>query len=274
MSGSTTPGRTCATPFDRCGDRRRSRSSPSLTLALGIGATTAIYSVVDTILLQPLPYADSDRLVRVFENVPFIDAGRPPVQRGPTYQEFLEWRARVDDAVRRGGDRRAGATDGADQQRHRAPVWARWSPARRSRCSARAPSSADRWDRQTRRIPTSSWSRSTRGGTLFQSDPQRHRHDDRDSGAAGPAPRLLTVVGVLAADVELPTGAIDFYTPIVDRPARGRRRGVTMIAPAAAGRVDRAPRSTRPTRIGSRDPAAARRRTRRRCRGRASTCRA
>ena len=79
----------------RCGDRRASRRSPSLTLALGIGATTAIYSVVDTILLQPLPYADSDRLVRVFENVPFIDAGRPPSQRGPTYQEFLEWRSRA-----------------------------------------------------------------------------------------------------------------------------------------------------------------------------------
>ena len=54
-----------------------------LTLAIGIGATTAIYSVVDTILLQPLPFADSDRLVRVVENVPSNVAGRPPRQPEP-----------------------------------------------------------------------------------------------------------------------------------------------------------------------------------------------
>ena len=36
-----------------------------VTLAVGIGATTAVFSVVDAILMRPLPYKDSDRIVRI-----------------------------------------------------------------------------------------------------------------------------------------------------------------------------------------------------------------
>ncbi|UCG58009.1 MAG: ABC transporter permease [Phycisphaerales bacterium] len=54
-----------------------------LTLALGIGACTAVFSVLNTVLLRPLPFADSGRLMLVgeiplrerFENYPFVSTG-------------------------------------------------------------------------------------------------------------------------------------------------------------------------------------------------------
>ena len=55
---------------------RRLRKSPGfattilLTLAIGIGANTAVFSVVDSVLLKPLPYPNSDRLVSLWLRAP------------------------------------------------------------------------------------------------------------------------------------------------------------------------------------------------------------
>jgi putative ABC transport system permease protein len=59
------------------------------TLALGIGGITAMFSAVDAVLIQPLPYADADRLVMVWDD---LSRSGDQSRDFPAPGEWLEWR--------------------------------------------------------------------------------------------------------------------------------------------------------------------------------------
>jgi putative ABC transport system permease protein len=63
----------------------------AITLALGVGANTAIFTVVNAVVLRPLPYTEPDRLIRVWESNPA--KGWP--QFSASHPTFLDWRAQA-----------------------------------------------------------------------------------------------------------------------------------------------------------------------------------
>lgn len=64
-----------------------------LTLALGIGANTAVFSAIDTILLQPLPYAHPEQLMLVSESTP-MEGGGDDMGDSVAAGEYLDYRER------------------------------------------------------------------------------------------------------------------------------------------------------------------------------------
>jgi predicted permease len=75
---------------------RQLRKSPSfaiaavVTLALGIGATTAIFSLVNAVLLKPLPFPQPDRLMRITQEDHSSGAAVP---ESLSYPDYFDWRA-------------------------------------------------------------------------------------------------------------------------------------------------------------------------------------
>jgi len=84
-----------------------------VTLALGIGANTAIFSVVNSLLLRPLPYRDAGKLVLVFETEPQL--AKAPVS-GP---DFVDWNRQntAFESMAAGGEDDANLTGNGDPRR-------------------------------------------------------------------------------------------------------------------------------------------------------------
>ena len=225
-----------------------------LTLAVGIGATTAICSVVNTILLRPLPLGDADRLVRILE------PDRPRNMPVVNYGEYLDWKSRTTTLT--------GLAAAAFN-----PQVVMGTPAGLVRVTAGQVSS---------NYFEVLGARARLGRTLVSADAANpdvmvlgyygwQRHFGSDPGVIGSvlqfrsgslAGRSLTVIGVLPESMETIGAPMDFYTPIAAVPNAGaislaqligRIRDGTALA-AAADEANAIGAAVRPPRPASAPP--------------------
>jgi putative ABC transport system permease protein len=171
-------------------------------LALGIGVTTAVFSMVDAILLRPLPYPSSNRLVRIEES----STRRTSI--GIPASDFFRWRQRRDLfekllAYRRDEVTLAGAGDPEQ-------IWAlRASPELFSLLGVRA-------EIGRTLLPSDEPASSGNPAVLSHGLWERQFHDDpkalgRTFTLSGD---LFTVVGVMPAGFEFPNPAVELWLPL------------------------------------------------------------
>ena len=186
------------------------------TFALGIGANTAIFSLVDAVLLRPLPYANPDRLIRVWSANP---RGIPRNAMSPP--DFFDLR---EAAVRSGALQGLASFTFADSATLSAP-----EPERVSVASA----TADLFDllgvtAQVGRGFGPADSQPAGPPVVVASDAAWSRLFDRDPAIVGRAVTLdgvvYTIAGVLPPTFALLAAQVDFWMPLGDS-FRGRERG-------------------------------------------------
>ena len=189
-----------------------------ITIALGVGVTTAMFSVVNAILLRPLPYDEGDRLVRIAENVTFPSptGPRPGRRFSMTQDEFLEWRSRTKtlELMAATGGNPLGSM-GTAEGRERV-VSARVSPALFEMLGIRPVigralvAEDERPDANSTVISVAAWER------FFASDP----------GVLGKAVEInrnsFVIVGVMPPSFEIPSRDTQFWMPLAPRAGQGQ----------------------------------------------------
>jgi predicted permease len=204
-----------------------------LTLALGIGMTTAVFSVVHGVLLKPLPYPGADRLVRVWEEHP----GGTPIttDRWISNRTFHAWteRGRTLDVL--GGYGTYESTVAVNHDAHRM-FGARVSPALLGAVGAKPVAG---------RLFSADEGEEGRSGVILISHHMWTEAFGSNAQAVGQPVRVdgesRTIVGVLASDFYFPDRRARFWLPYVvprvsaDPQLSQRTSALSAIARVAAG---------------------------------------
>ncbi len=204
-----------------------------LTVALGVGASTAIFSIINTILLKPLPYRNAERLVQIAENVTRNSDAGPVYSRrfGLTQVEFLEWRARTTSY-----EHMAGVINLMSGQLHTAdgPVAAPRaivSPALFEMLGVAAQLGRtlipedERPNADAAVISAAAWQH------FFGSDPSVLGRQVTLNNTS------FTIVGVMPPGFDYPERATMFWTPLAPRPGPGTNPFGNVVATAESRRV-------------------------------------
>lgn len=197
-----------------------------VTLAVGIGASTAIFSIVKTVLLEPLPYPNSEQLVRIVETVPPDETPRGVAEHRVLMEEqqFFQWRTLANTlsqmAAYVSSSTSITTAEGASRS-----VVARVSPTMFPMLGARMKLGRPLVERDER--PDSR--------VVVVSPEAWNAYFGASADVIGRRVILdgtgHTVVGVLAEGFDFPSRQTQFWVPLVQEPpADGRARFVNVIA--------------------------------------------
>ena len=184
-----------------------------LTLALGIGATTAIFSVINGVLLRPLPYPDPERLVVINEIVP--QYGRFSVAPA----NVIDWRQQATSFERL------------------AAFWARSGTLLQGESAEHVRSAAVSWDIfELLGVPpafgrgfAAAEDAPGNDNVIVISDGMWERRFGRDPSILGRAVTLdgkpATVIGVMPRGFYFPSRDVEYWFPLAIDPAKATRGG-------------------------------------------------